>query len=122
MSGHVTGTDSYLASAQREIQEEIGVEPPELRYLGKVLAYTDSGGQLCGGPSAVFVGLLDVDASALTRQETEVADVAWFAIQDVRAALTNDHEWVYQGDHIEFAEDFRPVFELFLDRQSVQGK
>lgn len=120
VSGHVTGTDSYIVSAQREVREEIGVEPPELIYLGKVLAYSDSMGEICGGPSAVFVGLLEVDASSLTRQEAEVADVAWFPVDDLDLALTSGKELCHGDETVEFSDDFRSVFEFFLNSYKAE--
>jgi isopentenyldiphosphate isomerase len=122
VSGHVTGEDSYLVSAQREVREEIGVEPPELIYLGKVLAYSEAEGQICGGPSAVFVGFLDVDVKSLSRQEAEVADVGWFGIDELAAALNGSTELRHKGERVEFSEDFRPVFEFFLNSSRASSK
>jgi isopentenyldiphosphate isomerase len=123
VSGHVTGADTYLISAQREVREEIGVEPPELLYLGKVLAYSEMEGEICGGPSAVFVGFLDVDTKSLSRQEAEVEDVDWFGIDALEEALIGKTELHHKGELVEFSEDFRPVFEFFLNayRAIIQG-
>ena len=115
VSGHVTGADSYLVSAQREVREEIGVEPPELLYLGKVLAYSEAEGEICGGPSAIFVGFLDVDVDSLSRQEAEVEDVDWFPIDALEGALAGVSELRHKGELMEFGQDFRPVFEFFLN-------
>lgn len=120
VSGHVTGADSYLVSAHREVREEIGVELPELMYLGKVLAYSESAGEICGGPSAVFVGMLDVAASSLNKQEAEVADVAWFSLDDIELALNSDKKLYHEGNHVTFSGDFRPVFELFVNCYKAQ--
>lgn len=115
VSGHVTGEDSYQLSAMREVREEIGAEPPELVYLGKVLAYSEAGGQLCGGPSAVFVGRLDRDISAFVRQEAEVVDIEWFDLDDIEQALTGGSPVLHRGKPLEFAQDFVPVFAFFLN-------
>jgi isopentenyldiphosphate isomerase len=122
VSGHVTGSDSYLVSARREVHEEIGVESPELIYLGKVLAYSETEGEICGGPSAVFVGFLQVGVGSLSRQEAEVEDVDWFSIDDLEAALSGASELYHKGERVEFSQDFHPVFEFFLDKYRTSSK
>ncbi len=115
MSGHVTGHDTYLVSADREIQEELGLQVSELTYIGKVLAYSEADNQICGGPSAVFVAHSDLDVTQIQKQESEVADVAWFPAQEIVTALKTKVDMLFNDEPVEFAQDFIPVFEFMWD-------
>jgi isopentenyldiphosphate isomerase len=115
VSGHVTGTDTYLRSAEREIREEIGVEPPALVYLGKVLAYSEAANEVCGGPSAVFVGHLNISIDEIHVQPAEVESVKWFPVSSVAEALRGESELEAGGERVAFSDDFRSVAEFFFD-------
>lgn len=119
VSGHVTATDTYLRSAEREVREEIGVEPPALVYLGKVLAYSEAASEICGGPSAVFVGHLNVSVDEIHVQPAEVQGVEWFAASSIAAALRGELELEAGGETVLFSDDFRPVAEFFFDHYRI---
>lgn len=121
VSGHVTGADTYLQSAEREVREEIGVEPPALVYLGKVLAYSEAANEICGGPSAVFVGHLDVSVDEIRVQPAEVLGVEWFAAESIASALRGESQLQAGGKPVRFSDDFRPVAEFFFDHYRTGG-
>ena len=112
VSGHVREDEVYLAAARRELQEEIGVSLSELEYLGKTLAYSESHGEVCGGPSAVFMAAVGSEVDVVARLEEEVAQVAWFAMQSIAEAVACRLALECNAAPVEFASDFAPVFEV----------
>lgn len=118
VSGHVIGGDSYLISAQRETLEELGIELGNLKYLGKVLAFSEAAGEICGGPSAVYTIVEDIPVQAFNRQEAEIEKVAYVDPRRIRRAIDGLEILVLEDEIIHFAEDFAPVFDLFWNIQN----
>ena len=88
-AGHVMAGDDYRESAQRELEEELGIraQPEELEYAG----IFDSGDILAefdGKPfhdreiSAVFVYRKEIDAAKLNLQKEEVDSVRWIDYEE----------------------------------------
>ena len=82
-AGHIPAGDDWVASALRELKEELGLEarPEELRYLGNRSVKHD--GVFHGKPfhnrqiSAVFALRCDKRAAEFNIQESEIESVEW---------------------------------------------
>jgi 8-oxo-dGTP diphosphatase len=85
LGGHVEAGEDVLNSARREIREEAGLSPGDLRLCGVVLIDT---GRVPGIGLYVYVGQVEDDAQSHAGQEGELA---WVNINDLaRHPLVDD--------------------------------
>ena len=92
-AGHIPAGDDWVASALRELKEELGLEarPEDLVYLGKRSVKHD--GVFHGKPfhnrqiSAVFVLRCDKRAAEFKIQESEIESVEWTDLDDCIEAV-----------------------------------
>jgi NAD+ diphosphatase len=84
LAGFIDQGESIEEAVRREIKEEAGVDVGAVRYHSS---------QPWPFPSSLMIGCHGVATStAITIDEGEMHDVAWFERGDVRAALAGDHE------------------------------
>ncbi len=97
-AGHIPAGDEPLPSALRELSEELGIcaRPDDLEYAGSFhLQYEKV---FHGHPfrdnevTAVFVYSLPVDIGSLTLQASEVDEVRWFDLNEVRDEIRHSRE------------------------------
>lgn len=74
-AGHVDSGEDYLTAARRELREELGIEPPPLERIGRLLPCEETGWEFIEvfsgaheGP--VFPASLEVETAAFFREET----------------------------------------------------
>jgi isopentenyldiphosphate isomerase len=92
-AGHIPAGDDWVASALRELKEELGVEarPEHLQFLGKHTVEHD--GDFHGKPfhnrqvSAVFVLRCQKPAEEFKIQESEIETVEWTDLDDCIEAV-----------------------------------
>ncbi len=92
-AGHIPAGDDWVASALRELREELGVEakPEDLKWLGNRRVEHD--GIFHGKPfrnrqvSAVFALHLDRPAGEFAIQESEIESVEWTDLDDCIEAV-----------------------------------
>ena len=92
-AGHIPAGDDWVASALRELREELGVEakPEDLKWLGNRRVEHD--GVFHGKPfrnrqvSAVFALHLDRPACEFAIQESEIESVEWTDLDDCIEAV-----------------------------------
>jgi isopentenyl-diphosphate Delta-isomerase len=113
VSGHVTHGDSYQDAACREAKEELGLVLADLVYIGKVLSYSQSQGEVCGGPSALYIASAEIDPGSLELQESEVSAVAFFPPAAIYETIRHNAPLCFQSEIISFAQDFISVFEFY---------
>ena len=95
-AGHIPAGDDWKTSALRELKEELGVDakPGDLVYLGRHKVEHD--GVFHGRPfhnrqvSAIFGLVLDRPESAFEIQRSEIDEVRWMNIGDLRRAVNDD--------------------------------
>lgn len=90
-AGHIPAGEEPLASALRELGEELGIkaEPEELTYIGSIRIRFDA--VFHGKPfrdneySRVYLYREPVEIETLHLQESEVESAAWFDLEDLAA-------------------------------------
>ena len=95
-AGHIQAGDGVLESAQRELEEELGIcaAPEDLIPIGTFRVDLEL--EFHGKPfrdqeiAFVFAYEKSVDASSLRLQEEEVMAVEWHGYEEARAALERD--------------------------------
>ena len=94
-AGHVPAGDEPLASALRELQEELGLraEAADLRFIGTIENIYEKRfhGELFRDNEfcSVFVYTRPIDAAALHLQADEVERVDWFDLEEVRREIAH---------------------------------
>lgn len=97
-AGHIPAGDEPLASALRELQEELGIEarPEQLAFAGKFhIRYEET---FHGKPfrdsevTWVYVYRGPVDVNALTLQASEVDEARWFPLEAVWEEIQTSRE------------------------------
>ena len=97
-AGHIPAGEEPLASALRELSEELGVEaaPEDLKSAGFFRVRYEM--VFHGRPfrdneyTSVYVYDRPVDADALMLQESEVSEVRWFGLEDVWEEIRRSRE------------------------------
>ena len=96
-AGHIPAGEEPLPSALRELSEELGIEasPEQLRSAGIFRNQYEKvfHGKLFRDSEVTQVFVYDgrVEISSLTLQETEVDEVRWFGLEEVRQEIRTDH-------------------------------
>lgn len=94
-AGHIPAGQGYVASALRELQEELGytAEAEQLQYCGKrsFQFQRKFHGKMFHDHqvSSVFVLWLDFDEDAFTLQKEEVESVRWFDFEACKKAVAD---------------------------------
>lgn len=89
-AGHIPAGTEPLPSALRELKEELGIEaaPTDLAYAGqfRIRYEKEFHGRLFRDNEVTWVYVYErpVDADRLTLQESEVDEVRWFSLTEVR--------------------------------------
>ena len=89
-AGHIPAGDEPIVSALRELKEELGVDavPEDLTFAGTFRVRYEA--KFHGQPfrdneiTNVYVFSRPVDAERLVLQESEVSEVRWFGLEQVR--------------------------------------
>ena len=95
-AGHIPAGEEPLPSALRELSEELGIEalPEQLHYVGIFRNQYEKvfHGKLFRDNEVTQVFVYDglVEISSLTLQETEVDEVRWFGLEEVRQEIRTD--------------------------------
>ena len=95
-AGHIPAGEEPLPSALRELSEELGIEasPEQLRSAGIFRNQYEKvfHGKLFRDSEVTQVFVYDgrVEISSLTLQETEVDEVSWFGLEEVRQEIRTD--------------------------------
>ena len=88
-AGHIPAGSEPLASALRELQEELGItaQPEQLRYAGSfhIRYEKEFHGRMFrdNEVTGVYVYAEPVDIRSLVLQESEVDEVRWFGLEEV---------------------------------------
>ncbi len=88
--GHISDGQTSLEAAIHEAQEEIGLAltASELVYIGSAAGRQDPSAPIRDNEfSDIYLVRKDVDTSKLRLQESEVADIRWFAMGEFQKAV-----------------------------------
>lgn len=95
-AGHIPAGDDFIASALRELREELGVEaePEEMVFCGNRIIRED--GEFHGRPfhdrqySRVFALWRDMEESAFRLQKEEIESVRWMELEACMEAVARN--------------------------------
>lgn len=98
--GHVEGRESYLAAAQRELTEELGIQPARLEEVGSFTVHNDTERT----HHRLYSYQLDA-GSELQFAAEEISETRWHDPDDIDQLL--------QSDRTRFADPFVAAWQLF---------
>ena len=97
-AGHIPAGDEPLESALRELKEELGIAaaPEDLRFAGifRIRYEKEFHGSLFRDNEVTSVYIYDhpVEIEKLVLQESEVSQVRWFGLEEVRDEIRRSRE------------------------------
>ncbi len=79
VGGHISAGESALISAERELYEELGLKPEQLKLkeLDRVKEQFTDGGIISCEFVTIFIAYKEVDLSEIKLQKEEVSEVKW---------------------------------------------
>ena len=89
VGGHIAAGEDDLATAKRELEEELGIEvsDDDLIRVGKAKEQTNYGEFISHKISSIFILYADIDITKLKLQEAEVAEVRWFTYDELQELI-----------------------------------
>ena len=99
-AGHISAGESAVESAIREVEEELGLrlEPAELRHVATLTesSVLNAGTYIDNEFHEIFVVYRDVDLRDLTLQESEVDEVKWVTVEEMKSFALVPHPEEYE--------------------------
>lgn len=79
VGGHISAGESDFISAQRELEEELGLNPSdyEIKFIEKVQEKLNNNGVISNEYVSIFVVYVDIDINNIVLQEEEVSEIKW---------------------------------------------
>lgn len=107
--GHIAPDESYVDAAQRELEEELGIEQPlEAFKLWKTNKRSDKSGYNNEFQGVFIVRWSGAEAD-LQFKDAEVERVAWKTVSEVKSALTTQSNWVHVGYELDLLSELMDV-------------
>ncbi len=94
-AGHVDRDESYEEAALRELEEEIGLKDVELEEIHHWHSYKASGNRILNRFNKLY--RVRVNQTKFVLQETEVSEVKWFSLSEIRRLIEKQPERVSGG-------------------------
>jgi isopentenyl-diphosphate delta-isomerase type 1 len=94
-AGHVDAGEDYLTAAKREMLEEIGIDADELEELGVYFTDERLGEKILKRFNAAYK--LVTEKQPVNVPNEEVAEVRWFALEEVKELIKNHPDQVTDG-------------------------
>ena len=85
VGGHISAGESDITSAQRELEEELGLNPSdyEIKFVEKVQEKLNNNGVISNEYVSIFVVYADVDINNIILQEEEVSEIKWCSKEEL---------------------------------------
>ncbi len=95
-AGHVDAGEDYFTAAKRELREEIGIQTEKLEELGSYYSEDDRGdGIIVKRFNKVYRLFSEVDNFNIDK--SEVSEVHWFTLEEIKSLLNNNVSVVTDG-------------------------
>lgn len=85
VGGHISAGESDLTSAERELEEELGLNPSdyEIKFVEKVQEKLNNNGVISNEYVSIFVIYADIDVNNIVLQEEEVSEIKWCSKEEL---------------------------------------
>lgn len=85
VGGHIGAGESDFISAQRELEEELGLNPAEyeIKFIEKVQEKLNNNGVISNEHVSIFVVYADIDVNNIVLQEEEVSEIKWCSKEEL---------------------------------------
>lgn len=103
--GHVDAGEWGYEAAVRETAEELGlnVEPREMIFIGATSSEDVGHGTINRHFNEYYILFRDVNIADIKLQDSEVADIKWFTVDDLRKRIQNNYEGLTRkGDYWQY--------------------
>lgn len=96
VAGHVDAGETYVQTAKRELQEELGIEGVRLHFIGKYLSQSRrEDGQTQFKFNKVYLGKYNSTPTDIDKRE--VAEVKWSSYPKIKALVDSQTDQVADG-------------------------
>jgi isopentenyl-diphosphate delta-isomerase type 1 len=118
-AGHVSAGQSSVEAAQREMEEELGLELPNsaFRYLFSVEQHIviNNGTYINNEFNDVYLVLLDKNIEEMKIQKEEVAELKWITVDNLKKLLIDKKEPIVDHD-----EEYKLLFEILKQPRDIK--
>ena len=79
VGGHISAGEDDITSAKRELEEELGLNPEELKIekIDRITEKLNNNGVISNEYVSIFIVYTDIDINTITLQEEEVSEAKW---------------------------------------------
>lgn len=92
VGGHISAGETDLTSAQRELEEELGIDSSdlEIQYIKTVKESLDNNGVISNEFVSIFLIYKNIDINDIKLQAEEVSDAKWVNKDELNDLIKND--------------------------------
>jgi len=92
VGGHISSGESDLISAERELEEELGLNPSdyEIKFIEKVQEKLNNNGVISNEYVSIFIVYADIDINNITLQEEEVSEIKWCTKEELNSFIKDE--------------------------------
>lgn len=92
VGGHISAGESDITSAERELEEELGLNPSsyEMKFVGKIQEKLNNNGVISNEFVSIFIVYADIDVNSITLQEEEVSEIKWCTKEELNNFINKE--------------------------------
>lgn len=89
VGGHISAGETPLSSAQRELEEELGLNPNdfEIKEVDRIKEQLTNNGVISNEFVTIYLVCGDIDTSKIKLQEEEVSEIKWCSLDELNALI-----------------------------------
>lgn len=117
VGGHISAGENSLTSAQRELQEELGLDfnDFDMEKIGIIKEQLNNNGLINNEYVTVYLICEDVDIEKIKLQEDEVSKIKWCSKEEL-------NELIKKQIIIPHVKEYEILNELLNDRKNLENK
>ena len=92
VGGHISTGEEDLTSAKRELEEELGLNPEELKIekVDRITEKLNNNGVISNEYVSIFIVYADIDINSIKLQVEEVSEAKWCTKEELNKLIEDD--------------------------------
>ena len=92
VGGHISSGEGDLTSAKRELEEELGLNPEELKIekVDRITEKLNNNGVISNEYVSIFIVYADIDINSIKLQVEEVSEAKWCTKEELNKLIEDD--------------------------------